>query len=116
MKKENIGLEIGVEVSGEKNLYIFCVDNTGKIRGWYEDGFRHYMSDYELWMNGKGLGKMSGDYKKDGLVSALDLDGKPLTENGHEITNLKVKEITEVDIKEMTKNAYMRVGSFKVPI
>jgi hypothetical protein len=104
-KSENLGYEITVEIPGSDN-HVFCVDNTGKIRGIYKEGLRHYMSDSELWSDHRGFGKMDGEFKKGGLMSAIDLEGNVLHYKGP-IQNLRVLGLRQVDIGQMTSDPYI---------
>ena len=95
-KENEKGYEVAVK-SGD-NIRVYCVDDSGKIRGDYIDGFKHYMSDFELWSNHAGFGKMTGEFKQSGKVSIADLEGKVISED------LPVVRVYEVSIAEMTRD------------
>ena len=96
-QKERMGYEISIEFPNKESK-TFCVDDTGKVRGAYVNGLRHYFSDYELWVDWEGLGIMEGDFKIGGKVSAFDRNGKILVYDNCPVRDLQVRDIREVDI------------------
>ncbi len=87
--------EIAIEVPKQDRWYILCVDQNRTIRGWYMDGLKHYLSDYELWCNEKGIGKLKGKIGIDEIVWAVKEDGHPLIENGVKVGGV-IKHISEI--------------------
>lgn len=99
-KKEHehkMGYEVSVRYNPE-TVYVFCVDEMRKIRGEYLEGFRHYMSDWELWMDHEGLGTLEGELREGEIVSMRNIDGTLLAYG-------LVTMVQEVDIEKMIEHA-----------
>jgi len=88
---KNKGFEIKVKENGDYRIY--CVDSNKNIRGFYTEGFKHYMSDWELW-HGK-IGKLEGELKK----------GEKIIMEG-ETKEIEIIEIREININKKTKDQY----------
>lgn len=99
-KSGKTGYEIIIEIPGE-GAKIYCIDNTGKIRGRCMQKYRHYMSNWELWKDHKGLGEIIGDFKKEKLVFIIENEKN---------TQAKALKIKEVNIAEMTSDPYIWLG------
>ena len=104
--EKKIGYEIAVETPNE-GIYVFCVDEKGKTRGFYADGCRHYMSDFELWSDHDGFGQMSGKFENGGEVSAYKKDGRIFDEYGYRLEKLKVVRVITVDIARAVSDQYV---------
>ena len=96
-KSRKIGYEILVEIP-EEEAKIYCIDDTGKIRGRCIQEYRPQISNQGLWKDHKGLGEIIGDFKKEKLVFIIE---------NKKTTQAKVLEIKKVDIDEMTSDPYI---------
>ena len=60
----------------------------------YLEGFRHYMSDWELWEDHTSFGTLDGKLSEGEIVSHTDAEGKLLAVG-------LVTQVCEVDIENM---------------
>ncbi|HLC22192.1 MAG TPA: hypothetical protein VJJ79_00275 [Candidatus Nanoarchaeia archaeon] len=109
MSEKEGGLEksLGYEVTVSHpngQTYVLCVDTERKIRGWYLDGYRRYLSDWELWNHKDGLGILKGELQQGKSVL---VDENIFTANGNTAEAYLVIRVEEVDIEEMTKYHYI---------
>ena len=92
-----------IKVKEKEGFGIYCVDSDKNLKGYYKLGFKHYMSDWELW-NGK-IGKLEGELKK---------SEKVIIKEGKIEKKLEIIEIKEVNINEKIKDPY--IAGFDRPI
>lgn len=116
MSEKEGGLEksLGYEVTVSHpngQTYVLCVDTERKIRGWYLDGCRCYLSDWELWNHKEGFGTLEGELQQGKSVL---VEENLFTTNGDTAQACLVMRVEEVDIEEMTK--YPSIAGLDYPI
>ena len=66
------GYEVAVKVPNRDKPIVYCVDEAGLVRSWYEEGTGWILSTWEKWADEDGIAVMSGHVEKGGLVSILE--------------------------------------------
>lgn len=109
LENTGVGYEVKVEIPGN-SPNVFCYDGI-KIRGQYVEGFKHYLSDSELWMDGQDSGTIEGKLEKGKRVTIRDSNGDIIEVGSGEkrtlACDLEVLAVTEVDIEGMNSDPYV---------
>lgn len=104
IEKKNIGYEITV-CSDNEQPYVFCVDQSRKVRSWYTEEASVYFSDWERWVDHDGFGTLEGDLKRGSRVTIYNESYEPFTCGGAKMNDCLVTRIQEVDIDKMIEHS-----------
>jgi len=94
IRTDNIGFEVKVETKDNK-IFVLCMNSHKKVTGYYTEGNKHYLQDYEYWQDWEGIGYVYGDIKEGKTISFLSNSEDNRIINGEDLSFFKVKEILQ---------------------